>query len=195
MAFAGILFILIIVLIAIKYSIVSPKGDDLAEDQSIIHTSGIYSIVRKSPREDILSRKPSEQEIRQYLYGKNVDILKNKLTNADKDELLKHWHKFLDNSIKVIEEGDLKGLEFYYYSFNGKDTICDSVIDPGNFITRQDIYDHPELIPPFHLGCNCIIKCHHGVELTKDTSELGMGPFLTDGRVPKLPEWKSILKI
>lgn len=196
-AIIGIIFFLVLILIAIRFGIAKQKPDIESESQSIIHTSGIYSIVRKSPREDIENLKPSEKEISQYLNDQNVDIHENRLDEPDKEALISLWNTSIANSINKIEEGDKKGLEFYYYDFqgNGDDEICEKFLDKGNFITRQDIYNHPKLIPPFHIGCRCIIKCHYGTDDLRETSELGMRPFLHNGKVPSLPDWKLILKI
>jgi hypothetical protein len=101
----------------------------------------------------------------------------------------------LENAINEIEEGDKKGLEFYYYDLQEDDEICAEFLGKGYFITRQDIYKHPELIPPFHIGCRCILKCHHGSENLRETTEFGMRPFLRNGELPPLPDWKRILKI
>ena len=195
MAIIGIVFFLILILIAIRFGIAKQKLESERENQPVIHTSGIYSIVRKSPREDVKTTKPSKEEISQYLTDQNVDIHENNLSESDKDALISSWETALENSIKEIEEGDNKGLEFYFYGFKDNDDVCNKFLAKGSFITRQEIYKHPELIPPFHLGCRCILRCHHGIEKVKDTTAIGMRPFLQDGKVPPLPEWKHILKI
>lgn len=195
MALIGILFFLILILIAVRFGIAKQKLENERESQTVIHTSGIYSIVRKSPREDIKTIKPSEKEIRQYLADQNVDIHKNQLVESDKEALLSSWNTTLENAINEIEEGDKKGLEFYYYDLQRDDEICGEFLSKGHFITRQDIYTHPELIPPFHIGCRCILKCHHGSEDLRETTEFGMRPFLKNGELPPLPDWKCILKI
>lgn len=195
MAIIGIAFFLVLILIAIRFGIAKQKMDSERENQSVIHTSGIYSIVRKPPREDAEAAKPSKEEISQYLTDQNVDIHEIKLSESDKSALISLWNNTLENSINEIEEGDKKGLEFYYYDFKEDDEVCKKFLSKGSFITRQEIYKHPELIPPFHLGCRCILRCHHGVEKIKDTTAIGMRPFLQNGKVPPLPEWKNILKI
>lgn len=195
MAIIGIIFFLVLILIAIRFGISKQKSESERESLPVIHTSGIYSIVRKSPREDVEAVKPTKKEISQYLTDKNVDIHEIKLSDSDKNALISLWNTTLENSINEIEEGDKKGLEFYYYDFKEDDEVCKKFLSKGSFITRQEIYKHPELIPPFHLGCRCILKCHHGIEKLKDTTAIGMRPFLRDGNVPPLPEWKHILKI
>lgn len=195
MAIIGIVFFLVLILIAVRFGIAKQKLESERENQPVIHTSGIYSIVRKSPREDVKIVKPSKEEIVQYLADQNVDIHETKLSESAKNALLSTWEKALENSIQVIEEGDNKGLEFYFYDFKGKDEVCKKFLGKGSFITRQEIYKHPDLIPPFHLGCRCILRSHQGTDRGKDTTVIGMRPFIIDGKVPPLPEWKQILKI
>ena len=181
MALIGILFFLILILLAVRFGITKQRLENERDSQSVIHTSGIYSIVRKSPREDVERIKPSEKEIIQYLTAQNVDIHENQLTEDDKKALLESWKETLEDSIQVVEDGDKEGLEFYYYDPQGEDDVCKDFLEKGHFITRQDIFKHPELIPPFHLGCKYTLKCHKGTDHIKDTTEIGMRPFLEDG--------------
>jgi hypothetical protein len=191
----GIIFFLILVLLIVRFGISKQKPADEIENQTVIHTSGIYSIVRKSPRENITQYKPPDEVIIQYLEDQNVDIHDNELSESDKKALISSWKTCLENSILEVEEGDKKGLEFYYYDFLGEDDVCMESIKKGYYITREDIYAHPKLIPPFHLGCRCVLKRNPGIEDIKDTTKFGMQPFLPDGELPSLPDWKRILKI
>ncbi len=195
MALVGVLFFLVLILIAVRFGITKQKLESETENQTVIHTSGMYSIVRKSPREDIDKIKPTQKEICQYLSDQNVDIHGNELNDSEKDSLLDSWNAALENSIREIEDGDKNGLEFYYYDLQKNDDVCKKFIGKGHFITRQNIFQHPELIPPFHLGCNCSLKCHHGSENLRDTTEFGMRPLIKNNELPSLPDWKHILKI
>ncbi len=195
MALIGILFFLVLILLAVRFGITKQKLENEQDSEAVIHTSGIYSIVRKSPREQVVKIKPSQKEIGQYLTEQTVDIHENKLTESDKQTLLSSWQTTLENALREIEEGDNKGLEFYYYDIKSDDEICKESLGKGHFITRQDIYKYPELIPPFHLGCGCSLKCHKETENIRDTAEFGMQPFIQNDEVPPLPDWKRILKI
>jgi len=194
-AIIGIIFFLVLILLAVRFGLTKQKAEEERESQAVIHTSGIYSIMRKSPREDIGTVKPSRAEISQYLSEQNVDIDKNSLSQADKEALIHQWNTSLENALNEVEEGDKKGLEFYYYYFENNDRVCEKYVTKGCFVTRQDLFKHPELIPPFHLGCRCMLKCHHGMEKIKDTTQIGMRPFLNTKGIPPLPDWKNILKI
>ncbi len=192
---SGIIIFLILVLIAVKFGVAKQKIEDNIENQSVIHTSGIYSIVRKSPRENIENYKPSEKEIIQYLDNQTVDIQKNKLSESIKKNIISLWNINLEKSLIEIETGDKKGLEFYYYDFEGEDKICEKFIKKGDYITREEIYANPQLIPPFHLGCKCILKCQTEIERPGDTAKFGMRPLIRNNRQPSIPDWKDIVKI
>lgn len=195
---SGIIFILILILVAIQCIITKQKSEiekETPDSPSIIHTSGIYSIVRKSPRDQISRHKPSEKEILQYLNQQNVLTKSDGGVKPNKTELVMMWKTSLEHSLKAVEDGDKKGLEFYYYDFQGSDPVCRNYIEKGNFITREDIYRFPQLLPPFHLGCKCILKCHHGLEDLRETTEMGMRPFFTNNSLPAIPDWKKIVNI
>lgn len=193
-ALIGILFFLVLLLIAVKFGLSRNKRDQIVEEPPVIHTSGIYSIVRKSPRENIAEVKPSEKKIHQYLKDQNVDMEGNTISDAEKQQLLQSWSQVLERSIKEVEEGDKKGVEFYYYDFSGNDAVCHSFVNKGDYVTRQDIYKHPELIPPFHVGCKCTLLCHLATEKIRDTKQFQMKYLLQKGKVPNLPDWKLILR-
>jgi hypothetical protein len=190
-ALIGILFFLVILLIAIKFGLSKNKVEEIQEDRTIIHTSGIYSIVRKSPREDIAKIKPSEKKINQYLRDQTVNIPDLTITEEQRQKLTRQWNDALEGSLSEIEEGDKTGIEFYYYDFTGKDEICDTFVHKGDYVTRQDIFHHPELIPPFHLGCKCILRC--SVTTENNVEKYEMKYLLQKGKLPALPEWKLTL--
>lgn len=190
----GIAFFLLCILIAFRIGITRHKNDEEELSSPMIHASGIYSIVRKSPRQNIANFKPSTEKIRQYLAGQNVDINGKELTAEDKEKLLSQWTEVLDENISEIEKGDSEGVEFYYYDFPNDDPVTGEHIKKGHFVTREEIHTFPQIIPPLHIGCRCRIKAHHGIEKIKDTTEMGLRPLFHDENLPPMPRWKDILK-
>lgn len=195
LAVIGIVFFLLLILVAARFSISKQKSENTPDNETVIHTSGIYSIVRKSPWEDIANVKPSEKEIRKYIDEQSVNIDRNSLSESKKDAILARWNENLKESLSEIEKGDDEDVEFYYYDFKGKDSICKKIFNKGHIITRQDIFENPELIPPFHLGCQCVLKRHLGEEKLRDATETGMRYIIEDGKLPPLPNWKNISDI
>jgi hypothetical protein len=192
LALTGIGLLLVVMLVAVRIGINKEK---IEEDnlKPVIHASGIYSIIRKSPRESISDYKPSQEEILKYFSSKNVNTTSSSLSEADKSTLIKRWNNQMEANISEIEKGDEKGVEFYYYQYLWNDPVCSKYIPKGRFVTREEIFQHPNIIPPFHLGCGCKLKQYQGKEKLHDTTEIGMLPLFREGVPPPLPDWKEIL--
>jgi hypothetical protein len=192
LALIGIALLLILLLIALRIGINKEKVENEVRSP-VIHTSGIYSIIRRSPRESICDYKPSQEEISKYLSEKNVNIAVPGLSGAQATELIKSWNDQMELNIKEIEQGDEKGIEFYFYEYTWADPLCEKYIPKGRFVTREELYQFPNVIPPFHVGCGCRLKKYEGKEKLRDTTEIGMQPFFRNGALPLLPDWKEIL--
>lgn len=184
---------LALMLVAIRVALNKPGHTEDDIQNPLIHASGIYSIVRKSPRDAVLKAKPDTEEIRKYLsnLNENIETLK-----ADEIEIIiNNWDNAVENSIKAVEDGDKSCIEFYYFDFKPVDCpICGNYIKKGQFVTREEIFKHPDLLPPFHLNCTATLLPHHGKEDLRETTELGMMPLFKQGICPGLPDWKSIPK-
>lgn len=194
-AVAGILFFLALIVLG-AYFIARQKSDtEPAAFDQVIHTSGIYSIVRRSPREDLYRIRPEERDLRQYVREQSVDMNGAQLGDADRRRIIAMWSSSMESNLSVIENGDYKGCEFYYYEFSGADAVCASFIEKGHFITREELFKHPELIPPFHAGCTCSLHSHFGGESPRETTMMGMKPlFRETDTLPSLPDWKNLQK-
>ncbi len=184
LAVAGIIIFLVFALIAIRVGSRKEGSTATEAEPPLIHNSGIYSIVRKSPRETIGEVKPSRDEIIKYLRTQNVTI-----TDEDVNIAADQFLASLENSIVEIESGDKEGVEFYSYHFTGDDPMCDPYHLKNQFISRAQIFKYPKLIPPFHLGCACALKRYHGSENLRQTTVMGMVPLIKGGVVPHLPDW------
>ena len=107
--------------------------------------------------------------------------------------LIESWNNQMELNITEIEKGDEKGIEFYFYDYMWEDPLCEKHITKGRFVTREELYQFPNIIPPFHLGCGCRLKRYEGKEKLRETTEIGMLPLFKNGAPPSLPEWKEIL--
>ena len=191
LAIIGIALLLIAMLVA-RIGMKRAKNEE--ETQSpMIHGSGIYSIIRRSPRDNIGDFKPSQEEIRKYLNERNVNI--GSISPKQRDLLFSKWNELMEANIREIENGDTEGIEFYYYDFKWDDPVCAKIISKGRFVTREQIFEHPKIIPPFHLGCGCQLCKYQGKDKLRETTEIGMLPLLRNGEMVPLPEWKEIVAI
>jgi hypothetical protein len=186
LAIFGILLLLTALLLAIKIGVNKTKKEEEVPTP-VIHASGIYSIIRRSPKENISDYKPSQEEIRKYLFEKTVNI-----TEEEKEKIITLWNQHLEANILEVESGDKEGIEFYYFGFKWEDPVCEKIIKKGRFVTREQIFQYPYIIPPFHLGCGCVLYKYMGKEKIHETTELGMLPLFTNGDMIKLPDWKEI---
>jgi|WetSurMetagenome_2_1015567.scaffolds.fasta_scaffold79763_2 hypothetical protein len=196
--------VLLAVLILIAIHLASLKKPAEAESDTslgttgpLIHASGIYSIVRKSPRDDLQNIRPKEAELRKYCAAINEDINKSKLNESDKQKLMAMWQKAMDENIKVVEQGDCEDVSFYYLDFprDNQCPVCATYVKRGQFVTREEIFSNPAIIPPFHLGCTTKIVPYHGKEDLRDTAIIGMAPLFKGHTPPVFPEWKKTVKI
>jgi hypothetical protein len=193
-AIIAITILLIVLLFAVKIGLDKGKqADELTP--SILHSSGIYSITRKSPRENIGNFKPSHEEILKYFSVKNVNSTDKSAMNETVAGLLKEWDAQLEYNIREIEDGDAHGVHFYYYDYSKSDPVCDKYITEGRFVTREEIYRYPVLIPPFHLGCGCILKQFKNKDTTRDTILQTMLPLFNDDALPPLPGWQDFINV
>jgi hypothetical protein len=190
-ALCGIALLIIVLLIAVKIGINKAKAEEELPDP-LIHASGIYSIVRKSPRSSIADYKPSQEEIQKYLSDKNVNKIPDKLSKAEQDALIKQWNDLMEHNLAEVEDGDKKGVEFYLFDYEQDDPVCKRFIPKGRFVTRSELYQYPNVIPPLHIGCSCRLKQYQGKEKLHDTTILGMLPLLGNGATPPLPDWKEV---
>jgi len=194
----GVAALIVLVLIVMKMSL-DPKASDDADDtgkSKVIHASGVYSVLRKSPRKDLAELRPTEEEIKRYLAGINEDVNGAPLKASDRSALLRHWKAQMEMNLRGIEAGDKSGVAFYYYDYLKECPVCGEFVVKGNFVTREEIYNYPQLVPPFHLGCACLLAAHHGSEKAmRDTAIAGMTPFFEGDAPPPLPEWTAVLSL
>ena len=191
----SVVVFLILALIAIRISF-SKTATSEADTSPILRTSGIYSIIRKDPKEQISQVKPTIEEIRKYIERLNVDNNDSDTTmfsTAEIDCLIRNWNESLSRNIKTIEDGDNNGVAFYYYDFKPeKCPVCSDYLKMGQYVTREEIFQHPQIIPPFHIGCTCNIMAHTGNNEIQDATEIGMIPLFKNEIAPRLPDWKMI---
>ena len=161
MVAAVVALILLMVLIILAVRLIGAKTrpgeeiDGAHDDSPVIQTSGIYSIIRKSPRQDLLAIRPDEAQVRKYLTSINEDIQGRSLAISDKEKLAEAWQRSMEESIRTIEQDDAQSTLFYYFDSAGQEECpeCAMYFKRGQFVTREQIFANAAIIPPFHLGC------------------------------------------
>jgi hypothetical protein len=199
-AIISLVLLVVLVVIAIRMITRRNVSDETTQESLLgppIHASGIYSIIRKSPREDLLRIRPPEEEIRKYLASRNEDIYRRAISGPDRQRLANRWRQSMDENIKSVEQGDADNVEFYYFDCGEHQScpVCASYLNHGQFVSRQEIFNNPSIIPPFHLGCTTRIMPYRGKENLKKSAAFGMSPFFSNGTPPPLPEWKNTVTL
>ncbi len=114
-----------------------------------LNHSGEFSIVKESPRTPLSKVKPSNSQIIEWLTEANCP--------HSKEELIAHWNTALNKTIGIIEEGDRNSVEIYSYKIEPDNDIISSFLNKSTYVTREQIYNYPELLPPFYPGDKTLI--------------------------------------
>ena len=168
--FALLLLAILIVLAVLIISSKPPfrgEGNGEPVEPPLIQASGIYSIIRRSPREDLLKIRPGMEEIRKYLSSINEDINMKPLSIPDKEKIAESWLRSMEENIRVIEKSDTANSAFYFYLDNSggnQCAVCATHFKSKQIITREEIFKNPSIIPPFHLGCTTRIMPYRNKE-------------------------------
>ena len=178
-----LIIILSLVLVGFGAYVVIGEKSSEEDPREEIKQSGMFSVYAKSPREDLERVKPSREKIKAFLDSRS-DI-----SPARKQDLLEEWEKSIQETVKRIEEGYANGVQTFRYTFTEKDLPLCPFLNEGNYITKEQIYNYPELLPPFYLGCGVRLVSKESWD-NQDNS--GWKPLLPrEGKYP-VPDWRQI---
>src|SRR5574344_1776257 len=104
----SVLFILIaivvlsLVLAGIGAYVVIHNSDEKEKAPAVIDVSGQYAVLVRPARESLERVKPRPEEIKNWLSTQNI-------SPEDQTKLLENWNRSLEDSIRVVDEGDKNG--------------------------------------------------------------------------------------
>jgi hypothetical protein len=151
-----------------------------------IYASGIYSVIRRSPREIIHTVKPSAQSIQEFLQSQKTDLDGQPLHRSHIKALVQHYTDLLEANIRVIEEADQKGEDNFLLT-PGDCQFCQTLGGRKAFLNRDMIHSTPEIIPPYFPGCTCRLS-----SLPPDSTLNGSVPLkMNDSTRYGIPEWRN----
>jgi hypothetical protein len=163
-------------------------GDRQAQDDSSpIYASGVYSLIRRSPRKELQEREPPLEEVQPVLANAQAEA------NGSAQQYLDEWRRQANISINNIEKGDREGIQTYRYQVPAKCQRTCAMFGGDAYVTREQLHNHVQLIPPFHLGC--------GVQLvTKEAWSAGnenaaWTPILPVNGKYLAPDWRIVVKL
>lgn len=176
--------LLVLALVGIGISIVI--GDKADEDKTSenIKDSGEYSVKINLLNEDFSKAKPSIEKIKEYLNTEKPDLGEEKV-----EELIKQWQESIDNTVSVVEEGSRQKIKTFAYKFTDEDIKYCKFLADGNYISIEQIYNHKELLPPFHLGCKVQLVPRDASDFSENEVWKSIQPV--EGKYV-VPDWRQI---
>ena len=185
-----ILLALIILVSGAMISMYLKRGgsDRPQDDSSPIYASGVYSLIRRSPRKELQEREPPSEEVQSVLSSEQAEA-----ANGSAEQYLDEWRRQANISINNIEKGDRDGIQTYRYQVPAKCQRTCAMFGGDAYVTREQLHNHVSLIPPFHLGC--------GVQLvTKEAWSAGnenaaWTPILPVNGKYLTPDWRIVVKL
>lgn len=152
-----------------------------------MYASGVFSLIRKSPRDQVMARKP------------DVSVVATLLGPQGGGEgraavYLEEWQRIADLCIHNVEQGDREGVQTYRYEVPARCGATCKAVGGDTYVTREQLHKNAELIPPFHLGCGCVI-------VAKGAWQGGAGaggnwaPLLPLNGAYPLPDWRTVVPL
>ena len=177
-----LILLLSIALVAIGAYIIINSADEKEQITQQIDISGQYAVLVKPAKESLKSVKPSINEIKNWLSSQNID-------DKNSQSLIETWTHSLNETIKTVDEGDQNGTVTYRVVPGEKCQKFCSFINKDNYITREQIRNHPEILPPFVLGCDCKLVPKFPWE---NPGKAGWKPVIPVNGVYEVPDWRNI---
>lgn len=142
------IIVLSIILAAIGAYVVIHSSNEKDEPKPVIDVSGQYAVVVRPARESLAAVKPSEASLRSWLETQN-------LSAEQRESLIAQWNASMEETIRTVDEGDKNGTATYRIELGPKGKEYCRFVSEDNFITREQIRNHAEILPPYVLGCDC----------------------------------------
>ncbi len=180
----GFTFLLLVSLVAAAIYMVLQKREKMLKNETAptIHTSGMYSLVRQSPRSALEERAPSLEKISGVIDDK-----------SKAQSYLNLWREHMEDSIQVIENGDADGLQTFCYEIPEQEkNVCVGISD-NSYVTREQLQNYPQLIPPFYLGSR--IKLIPKFAWNTNLDGTGWAPMLPVNGKYITPKWSTVVEL
>jgi hypothetical protein len=179
-----VISVMALVLFGAGVYIVLQKRRDDGQPTSTIKESGAYSIIRNSPAESVRQTKASPAAVLSFLDSAHPDI-----SLEERMRLTQQWESSIQASILTIEDGDQQGFSTYSFDLSDKDLQVCSFLHKDSYITREMIFNHSELLPPFYIGCTARLISR---EAWNNQDKSGWIPVLPVEGAYQVPDWRHI---
>ena len=148
-----------------------------------IYTSGVFSLIRKSPREAVLARVPELESIRA------APAAGPEKANGTPERFRDEWLRVAELCINNVERGDKEGIQTYRYAVPEKCRATCGRFGGDAYVTREQLHHEVRLIPPFHLGCGCEITPREA------GGAGGWSPILPVNGRYDTPDWRTVVRL
>jgi hypothetical protein len=176
--------VLSIILAAIGAYVVIHSTEEKEEPKPVIDVSGQYAVVVRPARESITAVKPSEVSLRSWL---ETQV---QLTPEQREEYIRQWNESIEATIRTIDEGDKNGTVTYRIELGPKGKNYVQFAGEDNFITREQIRNHAEILPPYVLGCDCKLLPKQPWENPSKSGWKAVVP--AHGSTYNVPDWRQL---
>lgn len=177
-----IIIILSIILAAIGAYVVIHSADEKEKVLPQIDVSGQYAVLVRPAKESLKKVKPSSSEIQEWLSTQP-------LSDEERSSLLSQWKASLEETIQTIDEGDANGTVTYRVEFGSRSGKFCTFMNEENYITREQIRNHSEILPPYVLGCDCKLIPKFPWE---NPGKSGWKPVIPENGKYRVPDWRNI---
>lgn len=177
------IIVLSIILAAIGAYVIIHSSDEKDEPKQVIDVSGQYAVVVRPARESLEAVKPSDASLRSWLDTQNM-------APEQRDALIAQWHRTMEETIKTIDEGDRTGTATYRIVLGPKGRNYCKFVNEENFITREQIRNHAEILPPYVLGCDCKLLPKQPWENPSKSGWKAVVP--SRGSSYDVPDWRQL---
>lgn len=177
-----VIIILSIILAAIGAYVVIHSADEKEKTLPQIDVSGQYAVLVKPAKDSLKKVKPSTEEIKQWLSTQPI-------SEEDQEALLSKWNASIEETIQTIDEGDKNGTVTYRVVIGQRSAQFCTFMKEENYITREQIRNHSEILPPYVLGCDCKLVPKFPWE---NPGKAGWKPVIPENGKYQVPDWRNI---
>jgi hypothetical protein len=176
------ILLLTIVLSGFGAYIVIHKSNKEKEEEEVskIALSGKYSVTLRPIAESLAMKKPSVVELKEWLNSQDIE-------EKQKKKCLEDWQNSIEKTMKTIIEGDASGVTAYKIAIGEKDSEICKFLHVDNFISRNQINNHAEILPPYCFGSDSVVVPKHPWD--KNDGWKPVAPV--DGSY-EVPDWRQI---
>jgi len=185
----GVIVLIIILAVALSgigaWIVIQGRKEEEPPAYAPIDRSGSYAVLRHPVREDLERIKPAFAQIEQWIHATHAN-----LPEAERQRLLDQWKADIDHTISIVEEGDREKIATFRVLLSDKDISLCSFLTTDNYLTREQILNHPEILPPYYLGCGCRLALKQPWDNPTKSGWKAVTP-MQDGKY-HVPDWRTL---